>query len=164
MIAKIELWALRSLAAAAVLGFVGWWIYSKGEAHVQAKWDVSEVERMGAEVTQNAKNVADTIKRQEKVVAAEAAKARAESELVAYRKSHPLSLLSCGLHSKAPGHPANPGQGTGHGSTTAGGDAGGVVQPSDPRDIGTELDEFAAKADEINSAYRVCLATRPGAP
>ena len=147
----------------AVLGLLGYFIYQRGATSVQAKWDAQESERKGAEAEANARNLADTIARQQKVAAAEATAAQAATELAAYRHTHPLTLLSCQLHAKASGDPAHPGQGAGDGTAAPGTGSGGVLQPPAAGDIGDQLDALMADADRINSAYRVCLATRPGA-
>ena len=48
----LELLALRSLLVIALVCGAGWWCYSKGEDHIQAKWDADKVERQSKENTE----------------------------------------------------------------------------------------------------------------
>jgi len=167
-LAALEIWALRTLAALALLGLAAWWIYARGEAHVQAKWDADKLEARAAEGVQSAKNKLESTNRQNAVDLAEAWRANAERELAAYRRSHPITGadLAHGLcDSAASRDSADACAGAGDGAAVAACKASGLLLAQGARDrAARELDALFAEADAINDSYAVCLATRPGAP
>lgn len=161
-IAAIELWGLRCAAIAAVMAglFIRGCYY--GGEQVQAKWDKANVESRIALEKINASNRQIEAARQARVSAAESAAAQAQLDLSIYRRAHPVSVLVGGVRAPAAGcNPADSGKGAGDSATTATGETARVLQPSAPRDIGSDLDALMAEADVVNDAYGICLATRP---
>lgn len=162
-LAQIELWAFRSLAILAALGGIVWWIYAKGEAHTQAKWDQATAEAREQTENENVENRRIEANRQQRVLVAEATAKQAQMDLADYRHAHPIRLaLSRGVHTTDACGPTHATEGTGDGAALAAGQASGILQPQGSRDPGDQLDELLAEADSINDSYSICLATRLG--
>lgn len=160
-IAKIELWAFRSAAVLAGLFLLTWWIYAKGEAHTQAKWNDATAKAEQLTEEQNVTNRRLEANRQQRVLVAEATAGQATLDLANYRHTHPIrAVLTRGVHTADVCHPAETGAGAVGIETTGAGQTTGILQPPDARDIGGAIDDLMAQADSINNSYGICLSTR----
>lgn len=165
-IAALELWALRSLAIAAAVGFICWRVYAAGEAHVQAKWDAHETQvKIQTEVL-SAKNRLESTNRQNDVLVAEAAAGQAQRDLANYRRAHPVSVSSArGMCPEADADTARACQGAGNSKEIAACQTARILQQRITLDSKWKrLDALMGEADSINDDYSICLATRPKEP
>ncbi len=165
-LAALELWALRGLAIAGLM--VG--VYIKGCTDGVHKDDLKHKAdaaiALMEEQKRSAKNQLESANRQSDVLVAEAAVRQAQADLAAYRRAHSLRgvLANCVRQPTASGDSADACRGAGNGDAIAACQAARLLQQNGAVDPGDRLDALLGEADDINNAYRICLATRRKGP